>query len=126
MAAMAASRAAIPSLDPYIVAEAAQGVAYRALPSPKGSVLNAVSTTVSDLNTRFEQVLSHSWTSALQAQDTPDGTIGRISHKNGLGDNHNIGCPGTIVVCATCMALLCRCSSAEFQTAEKIVWQMFV
>ena len=60
VAAMAASRAAVPSLDPYIVAEAGQGVAYRALPSPKGSVLNAVSTTISDLNTRFEQVLSRS------------------------------------------------------------------
>lgn len=61
VAAMTASRAAILPLDPYIAAEAGEGVAYRALPTPKASVLNAVSTTVSDLNTRFERVLSHCW-----------------------------------------------------------------
>ncbi|KAL3142107.1 hypothetical protein ABBQ32_004725 [Trebouxia sp. C0010 RCD-2024] len=58
VAAMTASRAAILPLDPYIAAEAGEGVAYRALPTPKASVLNAVSTTVSDLNTRFERSIS--------------------------------------------------------------------
>lgn len=54
--AMTASRDAILPLPPYIAAELAEGLAYRALPSPKGSVLTAVTNTVSDLNTRFDQV----------------------------------------------------------------------
>lgn len=61
--AMTASRDAILPLPPYIAAELAEGLAYRALPSPKGSVLTAVTNTVSDLNTRFDQVTSQSWTS---------------------------------------------------------------
>ena len=66
VAGMTASEAAIPSLPPYIVAEAAEGAAYGALPSPKASVLNAVVNTVSDLNTRFTKVTTnHSWSIAM-------------------------------------------------------------
>ena len=57
MAAMTASEAAIPPLPPYIAAEAVEGAAYRALPSPKASVLSAVTNTVTDLNTRFTKVI---------------------------------------------------------------------
>ena len=56
VAAMTTSEAAIPDLVPHIVAEAAEGAAYAALPSPKGSVLNAVTSTIGDLNARFSQV----------------------------------------------------------------------
>ena len=58
MAGMAANEAAIPPLLPYIAAEAVEGAAYRALPSPKASVLNAVTNTVADLNARFTRVMS--------------------------------------------------------------------
>ena len=58
VAAMTASEAAIPPLPPHIAAEAVGGAAYRALPTPKASVLNAVTSTVADLNTRFTKVLS--------------------------------------------------------------------
>lgn len=65
VAAMTASEAALPPLPPYIVAEAAQGVAYRALPSPKASVLSSVINTVSDLDSRFTQVGHYGWSNAL-------------------------------------------------------------
>lgn len=65
VAAMTASEAAVPPLPPYIAAEAGQGVAYRALPSPKASVLNSVTNTVSDLDSRFTQVAYYGWSAAL-------------------------------------------------------------
>ena len=67
VAAMTASEAAIPPLPPYIVAEALQGAAYRALPSPKASVLSAVIDTVSDLNIRFTKVTCLGCTIALSS-----------------------------------------------------------
>ena len=84
---MTALEAGIPPLPPYIAAEAAEGAAYRALPSPKASVLNAVTNTVTDLNTRFTKVtimagalscnsswlhrslvISHGWITVLPSQ----------------------------------------------------------
>ena len=76
---MTTSQAAIPDLVPHIVAEAAEGAAYTALPSPKGSVLNAVTSTIRDLDTRFSQVsratssLSHA---AADGDDDDDDDAG--------------------------------------------------
>lgn len=56
VAAMTTSLTAVPPLLPYIVAEAAEGAAYQALPSPKSSVLNGITATVADLDARFTKV----------------------------------------------------------------------
>ena len=54
--AMATAEAAIPAREPYIVAEAAEGVAYHQLPTPKGAVLVSITATVADLNAKITTV----------------------------------------------------------------------
>lgn len=54
--AMTTAEAALPARDPYIVAEAAEGVAYHQLPTPKSGVLNAITATVADLNAKISMV----------------------------------------------------------------------
>ena len=58
-----AAQAALPSLLPYIVAEAFEGVAYQSLPSPKAGVLTPVTTLVTDLYNRIYNVSTDSWLS---------------------------------------------------------------
>lgn len=105
VAAMTASEAAIPPLPPYIAAEAAEGAAYGALPSPKASVLNAVVNTVTDLNTRFTQVISHCCTIASSSV---------MAHQSSSCQQHRNHCQGrqkfvmlchmaTVIMCVTLM-----------------------
>jgi cellobiose phosphorylase len=54
--AMATAEAAIPAREPYIVAQEAEGAAYRQLPTPKGAVLTSITATVADLNTKITTV----------------------------------------------------------------------
>ncbi len=53
---MTTTEDALPARDPYIVAEAAEGVAYRQLPTPKGAVLLSITATVADLNSKITTV----------------------------------------------------------------------
>ena len=54
--AITTAQAAIPAMEPFIVSEGAEGLAYHALPTPKGSVLTAVNDTVNDLNSKISSV----------------------------------------------------------------------
>ena len=54
--AMRATKAALPALEPYIVAEGAEGVAYRRLPTPKASVLTSITALVGDLEATITSV----------------------------------------------------------------------
>ncbi|DBA78043.1 TPA: hypothetical protein ACH3X2_008019 [Trebouxia sp. C0005] len=53
VSAMTTTEDALPARDPYIVAEAAEGVAYHQLPTPKGAVLLSITSTVADLNSKI-------------------------------------------------------------------------
>ncbi len=64
--AMATAEAAIPAREPYIVAEAAEGVAYHQLPTPKSAVLLSITATVADLNNKITTV-SHAERCCIQA-----------------------------------------------------------
>lgn len=53
---MTTTEDAIPAREPYIVGEAAEGVAYHQLPTPKGAVLLSITATVADLNKKITTV----------------------------------------------------------------------
>ena len=53
---MTTTEDALPARDSYIVAEAAEGVAYHQLPTPKGAVLLSITSTVADLNSKITTV----------------------------------------------------------------------
>ncbi|KAL0048626.1 hypothetical protein WJX82_007262 [Trebouxia sp. C0006] len=53
VSAMTTTEDALPAREPYIVAEAAEGVAYHQLPTPKGAVLLSITATVADLNSKI-------------------------------------------------------------------------
>ena len=71
LSAISTAEAAIPPLAPYIVAEGAEGVAYDQLPTPKNSVLNAISSVVTDLDNKIRQV---SWQSLQSVIASPTHT----------------------------------------------------
>ncbi len=54
--AITTAEAALPARDPYIVAEAAEGVAYEQLPTSKGSVLTSITAVVTDLSNKITTV----------------------------------------------------------------------
>lgn len=69
VSAMTTTEDALPAREPYIVAEAAEGVAYHQLPTPKGAVLLSITATVADLNSKITTV-SHAESAAYKHAPT--------------------------------------------------------
>ena len=65
VSAMTTTEDGLPAREPYIVAEAAEGVAYHQLPTPKGAVLLSITATVADLNSKITTV-SHAESAAYK------------------------------------------------------------
>jgi len=56
VSSMTTTEDTLPAREPYIVAEAAEGVAYHQLPTPKSAVLLSITATVADLNSKITTV----------------------------------------------------------------------